>query len=70
MCKSEIGYSFFSSFVVRTPSYPINFYTKLTEASIIERDTILETLKDQNICEALFLASPDFYNEVLKWITF
>lgn len=68
MCKSEIGYSFFSSFIVRTPSYPINFYIKLTEASNIERDAIIDILKDKNIHEALFLASPDFYNEVLKWI--
>ncbi|KFF06348.1 lantibiotic dehydratase family protein [Flavobacterium reichenbachii] len=68
MSKPEIGYSFFSSFVVRTPSYPINFYTKLTEATTIEREVIVEILKDKNICEALYLASPDFYNEVVKWI--
>lgn len=68
MCKPEIGYSFFSSFIIRTPSYPITFYIKLTDTATVERENVIEVLKDKNICEALFLASPDFYKEVLKWI--
>lgn len=67
MPKSQINYSFFSSFIIRTPSYPINFYLELTDAENIESNTIIEILKDEKIREAIFLASPDFYDEICKW---
>lgn len=68
MFKSEINYSFFSSFIVRTPSYPINFYLNLTKGLYIERNNIIEILNDNRIKDALFLASPDLYDEICKWI--
>jgi len=68
MPKSEINYSFFSSFIVRTPSYPINFYLNLTKESHIETSTIINILSDNRIRDAIFLASPDFYDVICKWI--
>lgn len=64
-----INFSFFSSFIVRTPSYPINFYFNLTKGLLIERNDIIEILNHTQIKEALFLASPDFYDEICKWLT-
>jgi hypothetical protein len=68
MSKSENHFSFFSSFIVRTPSYPINFYLNLTKGLHIERNNIIEFLSDNRIKDSLFLASPDFYDEICKWI--
>lgn len=69
MPKSEINYIFFSSFIIRTPSYSINFYRNLTKGLSVESDAIKETLKDAQVNEALFLASPELYSEIQKWRT-
>jgi len=68
MSKSEISYSFFSSFIVRTPSHPINFYLNLTKKSLIDRQDIIEILNDNKIKEAIFLASPELYSQIQKYI--
>ena len=69
MPKSKISYRFFSSFIIRTPVYPIDFYQNLTKGLSIESDEIKEILKDTSINEALFLASPELHAEIKKWIT-
>ncbi|MEZ7497832.1 lantibiotic dehydratase family protein [Flavobacterium sp. Arc3] len=69
MPKSEINYSFFSSFIIRTPLYPIDFYSNLTNGLSIESDAIKEVLKETQVNEALFLASPELYSEIQKWMT-
>ena len=68
MPKSEINYSFFSSFIIRTPTYSIDFYRNLTKGLSIESDEIKKILKDTQVNEALFLASPELYSEIQKWI--
>ncbi|TDE29427.1 hypothetical protein E0I61_09740 [Flavobacterium ranwuense] len=69
MPKSKISYRFFSSFIIRTPVYPIDFYKNLTKGLFIESDAIKEILKNAPINEALFLASPELYAEIRKWLT-
>lgn len=69
MSKPEINFDFFSSFILRIPSYPVSFYHNLTKGFTIEDDLIKELLKDNHINESLFLASPDLYNEIQKWIS-
>jgi len=69
MPKSKISYRFFSSFIIRTPVYPIDFYKNLTKGLFIESDAIKEILKNAPINEALFLASPELYAEIQKWLT-
>lgn len=69
MLKSKTSYSFFSSFVIRTPAYSIGFYKNLTNGFVVEFDQIKEVLKDAHVNEALFLASPELYSEIQKWIT-
>lgn len=68
MPKSRISYRFFSSFIIRSPIYPIDFYKNLTKRSFIESGAIEEILKDTSINEALFLASPELYVEIQKWL--
>lgn len=68
MSKSKINFSLFSSFIVRTPRYPINFYQNLTKELLIRPDEIKNILKDRGILEAIFLASPDLYSEIQKCI--
>lgn len=68
MPKSKLNYNFFSSFVVRTPVYSIDFFNNLTKGLFFETDAIKEMLKDTSINEALFLASPSLYAEIQKWI--
>jgi hypothetical protein len=68
MPKSEINYSFFSSFIVRTPIYSIDFYRNLTKGVSIESDAIKEILNNTQVNEALFLASPELYSEIQKWM--
>lgn len=69
MLKSEIDYSFFSSFIARIPVHPISFYKNLTNGFIIEEEDIKELLKDNKIKESLFVASPELYKQVQKWIS-
>lgn len=68
MPKSKISYCFFSSFIIRTPVYPIDFYKNLTKGLFIESDAIKEILKNTPINEALFLTSPELHAEIQKWI--
>ncbi|SNR95196.1 lantibiotic dehydratase family protein [Flavobacterium sp. ov086] len=66
MSKSKTNFSFFSSFIVRTPRYPISFYQNLTKELVIRPDEIKKKLKDRDILEAIFLASPELYREIQK----
>lgn len=67
MLKSEISFSFFSSFIIRTPAYSIDFYKNLTKERSIEPNAIKELVKDSQVNEALYLASPELYSEIQKW---
>lgn len=58
--------SFFSSYVSRTPVLPISFYTSLLQNYSI--NNLRKIVKDQYIQEALYLASPVVYNQLLKWL--
>ncbi|KFF16955.1 lantibiotic dehydratase family protein [Flavobacterium hydatis] len=62
-----MDFSFFSSFIIRTPAYSIDFYKNLTKGLSIDVDTIKELLEDSHINEALYLASPELYSEILKF---
>jgi hypothetical protein len=66
MPKSKISYCFFSSFILRAPVYPIDFYKNLTTRLFIETDAIKKMLKNTLINEALFLASPELQGEIQK----
>lgn len=69
MSKPEIDFTFFSSFIIRTPAYPIHFYKNLTKGFSIKSDTVKDLVKDPQISEALYLASPELFAEIQKWCT-
>jgi hypothetical protein len=68
MSRPKINFDFFSSFIIRVPSLPISFYQNLTNGLTIEDHIIKDLLQENQIKESLFLASPELYNEVQKWI--
>jgi hypothetical protein len=68
MSKTKINFSLFSTFIIRIPSQPINFYLTITKGLYVQRNQIIKTLEESQIRESLFLASPDLYNEICKWI--
>lgn len=69
MSKTEIRFSLFSSYVFRIPAFPVILYQNLTNGSTITDEQIKELAKNNTIKESLFLASPELYNEVMKWIS-
>jgi hypothetical protein len=64
----NLPYYIGSTFIVRVPLLPFNFLTTL----MADESTIYENMKAviQNpiVAEALFLASPEFYEQFHKWI--
>lgn len=70
MSKTEIKFTFFSSYIFRIPSFPFNFYQNLTSGTRITDEQIKELAKNNHIKESLFIASPELYSEIQKWISF
>ncbi|MBF4519155.1 lantibiotic dehydratase family protein [Flavobacterium sp. ANB] len=69
MPKSEINLSFFSSFAVRTPCLSMGFYLNLTVGPEIQSELLKELLNDPHISESIYLASPEFFSELQKWLS-
>ncbi|WP_281234881.1 lantibiotic dehydratase family protein [Flavobacterium gelatinilyticum] len=69
MSKPEINFTFFSSVIIRTPAYPIDFYKNLTNDLSTEPDKLKELLKNPQLNEALYLASSELFSEIQKWQT-
>lgn len=70
MSQPKINFDFFSSLIIRVPALHISFYQNLTNGPTIEDSKIKDILmRNDTIMESLFLASPDLYEEVCKWIT-
>ncbi|MDV2444466.1 lantibiotic dehydratase [Elizabethkingia anophelis] len=60
----QLPYQFFNEFVVRTPTFPL---AKL-KTILKKPDKIIEEIDHSPLfLEALYLASPDLYDEVIKW---
>ena len=65
--KNYNPYKSFENFVLRTPLLPLDFYLKLTENDILTDKEIKEAFRSPIIREAIFLASPSLYKEIIKW---
>lgn len=57
-----MSYEIFNSYIVRTPLFPYDFLKKNTF------ENICEIAKNEIFQEAIFLASPILYEELIKWI--
>lgn len=60
-------YKTLNKIVLRTPLFPVNFYKTLTSGKIISDKKLKEIFDDAVIQEAIFLASPPLYEELVKW---
>ena len=60
-------YHNFPQFVLRTPLLSLDFYRKFTGNETITDEQYKDILTNPVIAEALFLASPAFYDELKKW---
>jgi hypothetical protein len=54
----------FDTFVLRTPLFPIHFYTQLLND--YSRDKLFQTLENNLIKEAIKIASPELFSELVK----
>lgn len=65
--KKKNPYIHFDNYILRSPLKSISFFKNLTSETEIKNNHLVELLNDPIIKEAIYLASPEFYNEVLKW---
>ncbi len=61
-------YNHLPNFVLRTPLFDFDFYTKLTNGDVILDQVFKNVCQDPVVGEALFLASPTFYFVMKKWM--
>lgn len=62
-------YQFFEEFAVRTPLFSCKDFQKIFNNREISGSKLKEICSDPIFLEALYLASPNFYGEVNKWLT-
>jgi len=61
-------YQYFSNYVLRVPLFSIDFFKSITKNKITTEEELKKICKDKRIQEAIFLASPDLYQEFIKWL--
>ncbi|MFH6994698.1 lantibiotic dehydratase family protein [Flavobacterium sp. FlaQc-48] len=67
--NKDIPYKHFENYILRSPLKPLAFFKSLTATQEINNEHLIKILDDPAINESLYLASPEFYNEILKWKT-
>lgn len=58
------NYNALSNIIVRVPAFPKNLIVNLLIKPTVETKDLLELINDDQVIEALFLAAPEFFNEV------
>ncbi|MEM9686279.1 MAG: lantibiotic dehydratase family protein [Bacteroidota bacterium] len=66
--KSKNPYTFFHSFCLRTPLLPLDFYHRLTKEKRITDEQFKAVWENDIIKEAVFLASPELFEAIEKWL--
>jgi len=64
--KKNDNFQSFTKYILRTPSYPINFYTSLIENYSSEK--LIKIFNEPYFNEAIYIASPIFYETIQKYI--
>lgn len=67
--KSHNPYIFFNEYCLRTPLLPLEFYSQLSQEDTISEISYKELWQNKILREAIFLASPELFTEITKWIT-
>jgi len=57
----------FDKFVLRTPLFPLGI---LDDVNAADEDTFKETCRNEIFMESVFIASPELYEEMLKWLKY
>jgi len=68
MGMAIINYQSFNRFLVRTPLLSLNYIQSVFNGEYTSIETIQEICKNKIILEAIFLASPSLYEQLMKWI--
>jgi len=66
--SKEIPYQNFSSFVMRSPLFPFNFIESVVGGKDTSEEQVREICLDPMVQEAIFLASPDLYQQMQEWL--
>lgn len=62
-------YQFFEEYIVRTPLFSCKrFFETVNKHEISDEELKIRLADDSVFLEALYLASPDLYEEILKWL--
>lgn len=61
-------YQSFSKYLLRAPLFSFSLYRDLTSKKNIPDDIFIKICKDKIFQESIFLASPDLYKELNKWL--
>lgn len=65
---NQIPYRNFSSFILRTPLYPLSFIRDFVSGKNTTEEELKELCRRPDIDEALFLASPDLHIQMHEWL--
>ncbi|MCK5168938.1 MAG: lantibiotic dehydratase family protein, partial [Bacteroidales bacterium] len=68
MNQNKTYYKSFENFLIRTPLLSLNYIQSVFSDKDTSVETIQEICKNEIINEAIFLASPAFYEQLTKWL--
>ncbi|MCL7752468.1 lantibiotic dehydratase family protein [Polaribacter sp. Z022] len=65
--KSLKTYQIFNNYCVRTPLFSFSYYKKFIQKDTLDDNDFKEILGNVIFREAVFLASPELYAQIIKW---
>jgi hypothetical protein len=65
--KDTFSFGICSTFIVRVPLFPFSFLLSLLDDETVLRENLKRIIHQPITEEALFLASPEFYEQLQKW---
>src|ERR1035437_920293 len=66
--KETLPYGIFTTFIIRTPLFPFNYFSSLIVDESVFSENLKTLVQQPVVAEALFLASSEFYEQLQKWI--
>lgn len=64
---NKIPYTSFDNYILRTPLMPVGFFMELTGETSVDDEKLKVQFENPVVKEAVFLASPVLYREIVKW---
>ncbi|UUC47259.1 lantibiotic dehydratase family protein [Flavobacterium cerinum] len=64
---NKMPYTSFDNYILRTPLMPVGFFSKLMAESSVDNEKLKLQFENPVVKEAVFLASPVLYREIVKW---